>query len=165
MPVIPFAELPATSRVWVFGAAAPIDDVDEKRLLAAVDAFLLTWAAHGHPLWCAREWRDERFLAIGVDTSREGASGCSIDGLFRTLKGLEAGIGTTLLDNSLVYYRDGAGFVHGLARDDFAHLGRTSAVNGETTVFDLSVVDATAYRETFERRANESWHAALLAGR
>lgn len=165
MPVIPFSTLPADSRVWLFGAAAPIDDVDETRLLAAVDGFLLTWAAHGHPLTCARDWRDERFLAVGVDTSQEGASGCSIDGLFRTLKSLEAGIGTTMLDSSLVFYRDAAGFVHGLSRDDFAHLARTGAVDAETKVFDLSLVDAATYRETFERRANDSWHAALLVRR
>ena len=165
MPVIPFATLPPESRVWLFGAAAPIDEVDETRLLAAVDGFLLTWAAHGQPLTCARDWRDERFLAIGVDTSLEGASGCSIDGLFRTLKSLEAGIGTTMLDSSLVFYRDAAGFVHGLSRDDFAHLARTGAVDAQTQVFDLSVVDAASYREKFERRANDSWHAALLSGR
>ena len=162
MPVIAFSDLPPESRTWLFGAAAPIDDVVETRLLAAVDSFMLTWAAHGHPLWCARDWRDERFLAIGVDTSREGASGCSIDGLFRTLKALEVGIGTTLLDNSLVYYRDAAGFVHGLSREDFAHLARIGSVGGDTPVFDLSVQDAATYREKFERRANDSWHAALL---
>jgi hypothetical protein len=164
MPLIPFTELPPDGRVWLFGAAAPIDDVDETRLLAAVDGFLLTWAAHGHPLWCAREWREERFLAVGADTSREGASGCSIDGLFRALKSLEAGIGTTMLDSSLVFYRDAAGFVHGLSRDDFAHLARTGAVDAATHVFDLSAVDVATYREKFERRASESWHAALLAG-
>lgn len=165
MPVIPFLELPSESRVWLFGAAAPIDDVDEKRLLAAVDGFLLTWAAHGQALWCARDWREERFLAIGVDTSREGASGCSIDGLFRTLKAIEGGIGTTLLDNSLVYHRDVAGFVHALSREDFSHLGRHGQVGPETPVFDLSLVDAEGYRERFERRAADSWHAALLPGR
>ena len=70
-----------------------------------------------------------------------------------------------MLDSSLVFYRDSAGFVHGLSRDDFAHLARTGAVNAETPVFDLSVVDAATYREKFERRANDSWHAALLSGR
>ncbi len=162
MPVIPFADLPRDSRVWLFGAAAPVDDVDETRLLAAVDAFLLTWAAHGHPLWCARDWRDERFLAVGVDDTREGASGCSIDGLFRILKQLEGGVGTTLLDSSLVYHRDPAGFVHGISRDDFAYLGRTGAVTGESRVFDLSITSVGAYRDAFERRVSESWHAALM---
>lgn len=165
MPVIPFTDLPPESRVWLFGAAAPIDDVDEKRVLVAVDSFLLTWNAHGQPLWAARDWRDERFLAVGVDMSREGASGCSIDGLFRALKGIEGGIGTTLLDGSLVYYRDRAGFVHGISRDDFAYLGRRGDVGPDTPVMDLAITDLATYRSTFERRAGDSWHAALLPSR
>lgn len=162
MPVVPFTDLPSTSRVWLFGAAADIDDVDEQRVLATVDAFLVKWQAHGQPLWCGRDWRDGRFLAVAVDTSREGASGCSIDGLFRALKDIEAGIGTTLLDNSRVFYRDDAGFVHAVSREDFALLGRGGHVGPATHVMDLSMTELGAYRANFERRASESWHAALL---
>ncbi len=165
MPVVPFAELPDDSRVWLFGSAAPIDEVDMQRVLTTVDGFLAKWAAHGQPLWCARDWRDERFLAVGVDTSREGASGCSIDGLFRALKGIEEGIGTTMLDSSLVYYRDELGLVHALSREDFALLGRGGHVGPATPVMDLALTDAAAYRTRFERRASESWHAALLPSR
>ncbi len=162
MPVIPFNELPGAGRVWLFGAAAPVDDVDERRVLAAVDAFLLAWEAHGQPLWSGRDWRDGRFLAVGVDSSREGASGCSIDGLFRALKALEGGIGTTLLDSSLVYYRDPGGFVHAVSREDFARLARGGHVGPDTPVMDFSITEVTAYRTHFERRAADSWHAALL---
>jgi len=162
MPVVPFSELPAESRVWLFGAAADIDDVDEQRVLAAVDSFLVTWQAHGQPLWSARDWRSGRFLAVGVDTSREGASGCSIDGLFRALKAIEGAIGTTLLDNALVYYRDEAGFVHALSREDFALLARGGHAGPDTPVMDLSITDVGTYRTAFERRTGDSWHAALL---
>ena len=48
-------------------AASPVDDIDAAKLLAAVDAYLMQWKAHGHPLTAARDWRDDRFLAIGVD--------------------------------------------------------------------------------------------------
>src|SRR6185436_14765549 len=97
MPMTSFDTLPDDARVWVFGTDAPVDDVDAKRLLAAAEGFLVAWKAHGHPLTSAREWRDDRFLVVGVDQRTEGASGCSIDGLFRTLKGLEEAIGTSLV--------------------------------------------------------------------
>ena len=162
MPVLPFTDLPPSARVWMFGAAADIDDVDEQRVLATVDTFLKTWQAHGAALWCARDWRDGRFLAVAVDTSREGASGCSIDGLFRALKGIEGGIGTTLLDNALVYYRDPAGFVHAVSREDFTRLARGGHVDAETPVMNLSITDVASYRTAFERPVRDSWHAALL---
>lgn len=163
MPLLQFSEIPSDGRVWLFGAAAPIDDVDERRLLTTVDRFLASWKAHGHPLFAARDWRDGRFLAIAVDRSREGASGCSIDGLFQALKRLEEGIGTTLLNGSLVYYRDAEDFVHGVSRDDFSRLSREGHVGPDTRVMDLSITDAATYRAQFERRASESWHAGLLA--
>jgi hypothetical protein len=88
MPRVSFEELPDDARVWVFGAASEVTPPASERLLDAVDDFLAHWNAHGSPLVCAREWRDDHFLAIGVDQSTAGASGCSIDGLFRTLQRL-----------------------------------------------------------------------------
>ena len=86
MPLVPFERLPDDGRCWVFAARAPLDEVDTPRLLAAVDGFLMTWQAHGAPLTCAREFRDEHFLVIGVDVREADASGCSIDGLFHVLQ-------------------------------------------------------------------------------
>ena len=165
MPLTDFASLPGDARVWVFAAAAPLDDVDQKRLLGEVDAYLLQWKAHGHPLTAAREWRDERFLAIGVDQRTEGASGCSIDGLFRTLQGLEKVIGTTMVAGGLVFFRGPGNLVCALSRDDFELLGRRGGATAETAVFDTTVTSAEAYRARFERPAAESWHASLLPAR
>ena len=97
MPLVPFESLPDDARLWVFAAAADVDSADAPKLLHNVDLFLKSWAAHGNPLTCAREWRDARFLIVAVDQRTEGASGCSIDGLFRTLKQLEPVVGTSLL--------------------------------------------------------------------
>jgi hypothetical protein len=165
MSLVDFPSLPADARVWVFGAAAPVDDLDGKKLLAATDAFLLTWTAHGHPLTCAREWRDERFLVIGVDQRSEGASGCSIDGLFRTLRGLEPAIGTSLVVGGLVFFRDGLGLLHAIARAEFEKLAVAGSVTAATVVYDTAVTTAGDYRAHFERPAGESWHATLLAKR
>jgi hypothetical protein len=164
MPITTFAALPGDARVWVFAAAAPIDDVDETRLLAAVDGFLLQWKAHGNPLTVAREWRDERFLVVGVDQRTEGASGCSIDGLFRSLKELEKSIGTSLVVGGLVFFRGPGALVCALSRDDFSLLSRQGGVTEATPVFDTTVTTAGEYRAHFERPAATSWHATLLAG-
>jgi len=162
MPVVAFDKLPDDARVWVFGAAAPVDEIDAPKLMAAVDAFLLQWKAHGHPLTAARDWREDRFLIVGVDQRTEGASGCSIDGLFRTLKELESAIGTTLLSGSRVYFRDTIGLVHCITRPEFEAMSRRLEVNGDTPVFDTTVTTAGALRAHLERPASTSWHAGLL---
>jgi hypothetical protein len=165
MPVTTFDKLPDDARVWIFGAAAPVDDVDSAKMLAAVDAFLLQWKAHGHPLTAARVWRDERFLVIGVDQHTEGASGCSIDGLFRTLQQLEQAVGSSLVGGGLVFFRGPGELVCSLPRDDFEALSRRGGADGTTPVFDTTVTTAGDYRARFERPAAESWHKSLLAAR
>lgn len=162
MPLTTFDKLPDDARVWVFGAAAPVDDIDSAKLLAAVDAYLVTWKAHGHPLTAARDWRDERFLVIGVDQRTEGASGCSIDGLFRTLQELERAVGSSLVGGGLVFFRGPGDLICALPRDDFEALARRGGATAATPVFDTTISSAGDYRSRFEVPASRSWHKALL---
>ncbi|HVT41153.1 MAG TPA: hypothetical protein VHE78_19105 [Gemmatimonadaceae bacterium] len=164
MPLVPFSEIPDDARVWAFGSASPVDSIDAAKLLALVDAYLLQWKAHGHPLTCARAWRDERFLVIAVDQRTEGASGCSIDGLFRALRGHEEAVGTSIVAGGLVFFRDGLGLVHALARDQFESLAARGEVTATTPVFDTTVTTAADYRARFETEAGRSWHQSLLPG-
>ena len=162
MPRVPFAQLPDDARVWVFASATELRGPGSDRLLDAVDDFLSEWNAHGSPLVCARDWRDDRFLAVGVDQSTAGASGCSIDGLFRTLVRLEPELGTKLLGGARVFYRDATGQVQVATRAAFGELAKAGTVSDDTLVFDTSLTSAAAWREEFERPARQSWHAELM---
>jgi hypothetical protein len=159
MPAIPFSALPDDARVWVFAAADPVRGAGAEALLARVDDFLAAWAAHGVPLRCARDWRDDRFLAVGVDQSVEGASGCSIDGMFRALRTLEPTLGTTLLGGGRVYWRDAAGEVQVAERERF---GARAGGDPALPVFDTTVTTAGDWRARFERPLAQSWHAQLV---
>jgi hypothetical protein len=162
MPVVAFDSLPPDARVWVFAADAALNAEAEIKLLGEVDAFLAQWNAHGHPLRCARAWRDGRFLAIGVDQTAAGASGCSIDGLFRVLKQVQPALGASLLPGPRVYWRDAGGAITSAARPEFVRLATSGAVSATTSVFDTSLTSAADWRERFERPAGESWHGELL---
>lgn len=162
MPLVEFSSLPDDARIWVFGADAPVDEIDAPRLLAAVDGFLFAWRAHGQALTCARDWRDDRFLVIGVDQRTEGASGCSIDGLFRTLQAIEQGIGASLVGGGLVYFRDALGLLHAVTRAEFEALAASGDVGPSTPVYDTTVTTLADFRARFATTAGAGWHAALL---
>ena len=162
MPRVPFESLPDSARVWVFGGEHPITDVAAERFLERIDAYLERWAAHGTPLHSGRDWREHRFLTIAVDQSRAGASGCSIDGLFRIMRDAEDEIGTTLLGGGRVYYRAADGSVASATRDLFATLGSTGVIGATTTVFDPTVQTLGEWRERFETVLSRSWHAQLM---
>jgi len=161
MPIVDFDSLPDSSRIWVYGSDKPIEPEKEKMLLGAVDEFLDRWAAHGSPLHSARKWEDGRFLTIGVDSTREGASGCSIDGLYRSLKSLEPSIGASIVTSGLVYYRDKNG-IQAVTRDEFTNRAAKGEITADTEVFDLSVTNLNEWKSRFRSRAADSWHAALI---
>src|SRR3954469_5804665 len=158
MPVAPFESLPDDSRVWVFAADRTLDEQQSKEMLAEVDRFLPTWNAHGSPLTVGRDWRYGRFLTVAVDQSTAGASGCSIDGLFRSLQRLEPELGTSLLAGGRVFWRDADGTVRAADRPRFAAAAREGQVAAATPVFDTSVTTAGDWRGRFERPAGDAWH-------
>lgn len=162
MPQIAFDALPESARLWVFGAAAPVTGAAAGALLDAVDHHLAQWAAHGAPLICARDWRDERFLAIAVDEAATGASGCSIDGMFRVLKEMERQIGTSMVDGGTVFWRDEHQHVRSADRHDFKQLVRDEVASDSTHVFDTTIDTVGAWRTRFERPMGETWHAKLV---
>lgn len=162
MALVDFEELPDDARVWVFGSDRPLNDVQRARLLAVVDDHLARWTAHGAPLTCAREWTENRFLTIGVDQRNEGASGCSIDALYRTLQQLERELGAALVGGGRIFYRTRNGDVNAVDREEFFGLAERGAITGRTRVFDTTVTTLGEWRARFEGPASGSWHSELL---
>jgi hypothetical protein len=164
MPRVEFDALPNDARVWVFAADRPLNDEQSTRLLREVDDFLSEWHAHSLPLQCARAWRDARFLAIGVDQSSAGASGCSVDGLFRLFKTLAPSLGASFLSGGTVYWREPGGAVRAGSRKEFTAAASAGQITGATRVFDTAVTSAEGWRQGFEVRASETWHHAIMEG-
>jgi hypothetical protein len=162
MPIIRFSELPDDARLWVFAASDAVIGERSQTLLSAVDEWLAEWKAHGEPLSCGREWRDDHFLVIGVDQSTAGASGCSIDALFRVLQQLQGSLGTSLVGGGRVFYRGADGRITAVSRGEFALRAAAGGIDATTEVFDITTTTAAAYRRGFSARAGETWHREFL---
>jgi hypothetical protein len=159
--LVPFSDLPDDARIWIFGADKPLNGAVVDSMLAEVDSYLDQWKAHGFPLKAAREWRDNRFLIIGIDPTVEQASGCSIDGLFRALQQLQKTTGAQIVGGGRVFYRDASGATHAVARDEFATLTSAGKIGPKTPVFDTSLTRLDEWKTRFEQPLAESWAAAL----
>src|SRR5690606_41236436 len=81
--------LPDTSRVWIYKADRFLTDDEAQGIQQKVDEFIPTWAAHGKKLYAEAKVIDNLWIVIAADESREGASGCSIDKIFRLVADLE----------------------------------------------------------------------------
>jgi hypothetical protein len=82
--------------------------------------------------------------------------------MFRTLRGLEPTLGTTLLGGGRVYWRDAAGVVQVAERDAFAAHAAVTDATDALPVFDTTVTTAGDWRARFERPLRDSWHAQLV---
>jgi hypothetical protein len=163
MPQVNFSSLPADARIWVFASDPELKGDQAQTLLARVDAYLAQWNAHGMPLRCARDWRYDRFLAIGIDPTAEQASGCSIDDLFRQLREIGSSLGSQMLGGGRVFYRDALGHTRSVSRAQFSAAAGRGDVTPDTMIFDTSVILARDWRDRFERRAGDAWTGELLA--
>ncbi len=162
MPLVELKDLPDDARTWVFGANKTLDGPASETLLSEVDRFLSQWKAHGSPLTVGRDWSYERFLTVALDQSTAGASGCSIDGLFRSLKALEPKLGASLVTSGLVFYRDENDAIQSVDRERFSTLGAEGKIQSSTSVFDPTVTTLGEWRSRFELEASQSWHAGLI---
>ena len=149
-------QLSNDAHIWIFGISPSLDEAQSATVLRQVDAFLDHWAAHGVPIRAARDLREGSFLIIAADEKDE-KSGCSIDRMFGTLKGLERELNVKILDSTRVFLRE-RGSVRAVARGEFRN-----AANADTPVFDVTAEKLGEVREgRWERRAADSWHARLL---
>jgi hypothetical protein len=163
MPLVEIEALPDDARAWVFGADKTIEAPASETLLREVDGFLSRWQAHGSPLTVGRDWKYGRFLTVAVDQSTAGASGCSIDGLFRTLKALEPKLGASLVTSGVVFFRGRKGAIECAGRERFTALSAEGKIGPATRVFDPTVTTLGEWRARFELDAAQSWHSGLLA--
>ena len=158
MPRVPFDQLPPAARIWIFPASRPLSPAEGKELLSRVDAFLEEWAAHGARLTAGREWREGRFLVIGVDETTAPPSGCSTDSLTGVLKDLGREWGMSFLDRSPVWYRSDGALVSS-TRGEFRSLAEDGKVDLETPVIDLALTRrAQLTGGEWEKPAGLSWH-------
>jgi hypothetical protein len=160
---VPFESLPADARLWIYAAERPLTPAEQERLLEAVDEFIGQWTAHGHPLAAARDLRHGQFLLVGVDESQEGASGCSIDSMTRTLGALERQLGVELQNHAPVLYRVPEGIARA-SRPVFGDRAKAGEVTPDTVVFDNSLTRVGDLADRWEVPARDSWHGKAFFG-
>jgi hypothetical protein len=156
MSLIPFNNLPDTSRLWVFNTDRPLDDQLTEQLGTAIGQFLEQWTAHRVDVPAGYEIRYNRFILIGANT---GPSGCSIDSMMSFLQQVQGQFGLTIIDAPDVCYRDEDG-VQCVTRPRFDELAASGEVTTGTIVFDGMVTTVGDVRTgKWEKPARESWHS------
>jgi hypothetical protein len=159
--LIPFENLPDSSRVWIYQANRSFSDQELQEIKTQSEDFITQWTVHGADLKASFEIRYKRFIIFGLDQEMNMASGCSIDASVHFIQQLEKQYNVELLDKMNVSYKQGE-FIAYKNLIDFRKMAKEKAVSPNTIVFNNLVNTKAEYLSDWEVPASESWHNRFL---
>lgn len=159
--LIPFNELPDSSRVWIYQANRSFTETELQEITSQLEQFITAWTAHGANLKASFEIRYKRFIIIALDQELNAATGCSIDASVNFIQKLEKDYDVDLLDKMNVSYKQGE-YVAYKPLLDFRKMAKEKAVSPNTIVFNNLVNNKAEYLNDWEVPASESWHNRFL---
>lgn len=159
--LIPFNELPDSSRVWIYQANRSFSETELQEITQKLETFVTAWTAHGASLKAGFEIKYKRFIILGLDQELNMATGCSIDASVNFIQQLEKDYNVDLLDKMNVSYKQGE-FVAHKTLIEFRKMAKEKAVSKNTIVFNNLVNNKAEYLNEWEVPASESWHNRFL---
>lgn len=153
---IPFEQLPATSRLWVYAAPRPFSTKELQHIQQAAPHFINGWVTHGTPLQASFQVLEDQFLILAVNEAAQAASGCSIDSSVGFVRDLEQKLGLSLTDRSLVYFViDGQVAVYPLTQ--LKPLVEQGTIGPDTRLVNTLVATKGDLEQKWLVPASESW--------
>lgn len=165
-----FTDRSPTAALWIYAAPRALSADEQRAALDHLAGFFESWQSHGRSVLGSAAMHADRFLLLAAELAPPHTgpiSGCGMDAGRHAVEATGAALGFAWATGLDVYYRDPSGDVQRARRGAFRKLVREGRVDGETSVFDLTLTTVGALREnSFERPMAEAWHAEAfgLAG-
>lgn len=124
-----------SSRVWIYQADRELtyDELDIAR--PRIYKFIDSWISHNRQLIGYGNIFHRRFIALFVDESIAGASGCSIDSSVRFLKDLGAELNVDLFGrNEFAYFKEDE--IYTTTKSELKSLKESGNIDNETMFFN-----------------------------
>jgi hypothetical protein len=100
-----FHTLPEQARIWVYASEKALTQSQQDYILNVISEELKGWNAHKQPLTAGVSILENHFIVVALDENKNGASGCSIDTLQKTIQELEKELSISLMNRLNVFCR------------------------------------------------------------
>ena len=158
---LPFDQLPAHARLWIYQADRKLSEVEEQAITEELHVFCALWVAHGSPLNTSFKIELNQFLILAVDEGVTGASGCSIDGSVRLLKSFHDRMGIDFLSHSRVPFLIG-GEVKLIPVRELKEAFMTGTLGPDTPTFHMLAATKEVWERNWILSAEKTWLAQYL---
>lgn len=153
---IPFKEMPASSRIWIYQSDRQFDTSEISWIRSLLTSFCEGWNTHGQRMPTSFEIMYDQFILLGVDEKDLGPSGCSIDSSVKIIRSIEEETGVNLLDSGKVsFLSEDQVIVNKLA--DVRQSISTGILHPETPIFNPIVGTKSDLNEKWIIPAKDSW--------
>ena len=154
--LVPFNEMPDTSRLWVYQISRSLTDSEISFVKKYTENFISQWQAHGHDLKGAYEVQYNQFLIISVDESYSQASGCSIDSSVHLIQALEKELQVSFMTSGQVAFLQDES-INLIPFNKLKEVVSQEAVTPQTRVFDNTVKNLAEYRQKWLVPSDQTW--------
>ena len=155
---VPFEELPASARLWVFTSPVALDT---DLIHPALQTFVQSWTAHRQELRASGALYQGYFILLAVDESQTAASGCSIDKATHFVQDLGQSLNLNFLEKRRYFYRNGDQTIHAVDHQTMQAAVQDGRVNPTTLVAD-TLVSKVGDLDRLWLPFGESWHRRLF---
>jgi hypothetical protein len=163
---IPAIELPETigphARVWIYQAERALSEAETDAINKLARTFTADWQAHGTNLIADHALLFGKFLALFVDETQHGASGCSIDASVRFVQAIEKEFNVSFMGRTQVAYLEGEE-LRTVEMNKLKELFNTGVVDMDTLVFNNLVASKSQMESSWILPISDSWHARLVS--
>jgi len=150
-----FYNLPEDSRIWLYAAENALTKDQQNYILKVVSEDLKGWNAHQQPLTAGVTILQNHFIVIALDESKNGASGCSIDTLQKTIQKIEKELSIPLM-NRLNIFCEIDGEIVCVPSFKLENIAKA-----DTPFYDLTIQNKSELHSYF-KPINEGWCAHLV---
>jgi len=156
----PFEDMPDSARLWVYQSNRMLTEPERASLENNLMHLCETWLAHGAPLKTSFKIDYNRFVILAVDERDAGASGCSIDGSVRLLKGIGQQLEIDFFDRSVAFLDSDQ--VRTYPMVSLKTLFNKGALKADSVAFNNTVTSKAEWVKEWKVAAKHSWLSRYL---
>jgi len=150
-----FQMLPEDSRIWIYASEKALTIEQKGHILNYISEHLKGWNAHKVLLTAGVTILEDHFIVVALDEGKNGASGCSIDTLQKTIQELEKELSISLMNRLNVFCRIDKKI------ECIPSFKLGSVAKADTLFYDLTILKK-ADLNTYLKSISEGWCANLV---
>ena len=158
---IPFTELPESARIWVYQSNRAFTEDETEKVTELLTNFMSHWNNHGDSLKSSFLVKYNQFILIGIDEAHKEASGCSIDSSVQVMKKIEKLFEVDLFDKMKTAFKIEQ-HINIVSLADFQKYTNEGEITSDTIVFNNMINTIADFKQKWEVKAKNSWHARYI---